>query len=189
MEKVFITRSTLYGIAFKTADIFRDQKDILNIYSTRLLKPFSHQEIKTISAVMSVLRSTDDEEIRLKIIEKYNAEFIKRKTDMSSPWVYVNNTPSFYMKRKCEKITANYENYSIPVQIKPENYQEYRDFFNKNRDLFHSDYQKYLSRVELKFNVRIENIKEIYAQNSGIKSLSMNKTTSKTPEQNLAAID
>lgn len=131
MEKVFITRAALRDIAFKTRDIFLDQDNISNVYSNRLLKPFSLQEIKTISAVRSVLEDADDEKIQIKIIEKYNAESIKTKNNKSSPWVYVKNTRAFHMDKNCGKIMADYENFSIPVQIKPENYQEYRDFLIK----------------------------------------------------------
>lgn len=55
--------------------------------------------------------------------------------------------------------------------------------------MYRSDYQRYIFRAEIKFNVRIENIKEIHAQNSGAEELSINKTVSKTPEQILADID
>lgn len=62
---------------------------------------------------------------------------------------------------------SEYKNYEIPVQITEDKIEEYRAFFIKNIDLFERNQAAFYANVELKFNVRIENVKKIQASNTG----------------------
>lgn len=79
--------------------------------------------------------------------------------------------PAFHIDRSCENLRADYRNFYIPAEIQGRGDIEiakFRVWFAENEDLLNSNAERFLTRMELTFNLKNPPpLKSIEALNSG----------------------
>ena len=176
MAQVFITKSHLENIARLISYQSIDVNHIRGFYESRFLGFFSTPELNTLTAVSLVLESIKDEELKIKIITLHDnakARIEKYNKNENSRWIYVGSKPAYHHDEKCISLYSTYENYEIPVEIPEDKIKDYRTFFLNNIDEYTNKRDVFFAKVELKFNVRINNVKEVHKENSGRQSLNV----------------
>lgn len=160
METVYITKAKIEAL-IKLLDIDTDYnyKDL--IYHARLVEILAKPEMKTLLNFKSILEGIDN-------IPVYNKENTRKYKNNYVRMVYVGGKPSFHKDKNCQFLKSNYENYEIPAVIPDNKIEEYREFFIDNKTLYESKRDAFFARVEIKFNVRVNNVKEINEKNSGV---------------------
>ncbi len=161
MNKVFITKATFKKLVKEyTIDDYKCKK---LPYYEKLRHILSIPEQNLLGKYSAFLEDIES-------IHKYKKLKKPRPSDPKKRIIYnKNNSPSFHFYEECEYLKSDYENYDIPVEIPEERIEEYRSFFLKNKELYKENHGAFLARAELRFDVRIKNIKEYHSNNSGIK--------------------
>ena len=90
------------------------------------------------------------------------------KKNIKERRIYPSKPPSYHYDKNCDLLTSNYENFDIPPAIKHSDIEEYRSFFLENIELYRTSYEYFIARAELKFDVKIESIKQDLGNNSRI---------------------
>lgn len=163
MVGVYITKSNLRRIANEISHVV-STKEIEDIYRFNLCAILAVPELNVLSALKIIISSIDDP---IKVISLKEQALLREKIDKKSRWVFLGGSPAYHKTNNCRHLFSEYENYNIPVQIPYEKIESYRAFFIENIDTFKRNRAAFFAMVELKFNVRIENIEEIHADNSG----------------------
>jgi hypothetical protein len=167
MEKVFLTKSNveklIHHVEFTKIYNFDDI-----VYSGELRKILSEPELKYLLIYKEIVEGIGDIPIFNKNQPK-KEKTSKKKTDIRM--IYEGGTPSFHLNKSCSILTRDYENFEIPVEIKDSNTKEYRKFFLEKIKLFKNNPSAFYAQAEIRFNVRIQNIKRHSAVNSGLQEL------------------
>lgn len=168
--KYFITESN-FRKAFKIIPPeSEDSKYIKDLLTRDIASSFGNNEITNLASAKAALEILQD-------IDKFKIHILKnpinnrKKTNPKTRLVYLSGNPAYHSTDKCQKIHAEYKNFLIPVEIPMEKIEEYRKFFLENIQLFNEKKDIFFARVEMKFKVVIQNVKEIEIRNSGIESI------------------
>lgn len=165
MEKIYITKSRIYTMGYHISQSGYVKDEIKEFFEWRFLKSFNHKELKTMSAVAKVLEAMVDEDLWENLIKKIGES---RSYAIKENYVFNKNTPPvFHADEKCAFLQKEYKNYEIPPEIPKERYDEYRQYFIKNIDLYEKNEEFFFARAELKFGVAIRSIKTLRYLNSG----------------------
>lgn len=175
MEQVFITRSHLNRIAKTISYLPISTNAIYEFYKPKLLDYFSIPERRTLEAIKLILESIGNKTLEINIVELYESAQIKLHENKHeySRWIYLGSQPAYHYDDKCSSLIMDYENYEIPVEIKHEDIPSYRKFFLENIILYRERRDIFFARVEMKFHTKINNVKEVHAENSGSQSLTI----------------
>lgn len=178
MAQVFITISRLRSIAKTISYLPISTNAIYEFYKPRLLDSFSIPERKALEAIKLILESIGNKALEINIVELHENAQIKLNENKHeySRWIYLGSQPAYHYDAECKSLIKDYKNYEIPVEIKHEDIPAYREFFLENIDLYREHRDKYFARVEMKFNTKINNVKEVHAENSGSQSLTITTT-------------
>lgn len=178
MAQVFITISRLRSIAKTISYLPISTNDIYEFYKPRLLDFFSIPERKALGAIKLILESIGNKALEINIVELHENAQIKRYENEHeySRWIYLGSQPAYHYNDECKSLIMDYKNYEIPVEIKHEDIPVYRAFFLENIDLYREHRDRYFARAEMKFNTKINNVKEVHAENSGSQSLTITTT-------------
>jgi hypothetical protein len=118
------------------------------------------------NSVKILLNSSNNENIR------FDIETNKRSINKKSRLIYLPNKPSYHYDENCKYLNSDYHNYDIPLEIKDEDIEKYREFFLENIDLFNDYPDRFYARVEIKFRTKIRNINTLDSKNTGITKIS-----------------
>lgn len=176
MPQVFITKSHLENIARLISYQIVDANYMQKFYKVELLRFFSTSEVNILAAVSLILESIKDEELKIKILTLHDdakARIGKPNKNENSRWIYVGSKPAYHNDKNCISLHSTYENYEIPIEIPENKIKDYRIFFLSNIDDYANRKDVFFAKVELKFNVRINNVKEVHKENSGQQSLNI----------------
>lgn len=177
MDKVYITKSRLNSIA-KIITHEYSGNEIRHIYESQLLVFFSARELKLLEAVNLILESIEQKNLRVEIIKMHDDARDKTEhyyRNEESRWIYLGSQPCYHYDKTCKSLQFDYLNYTIPVEIPKSKIREYRKFFLENIDLFKQQLDKFYLRVEMEFNVRINNVNEVNSKNSGAQTINFTR--------------
>lgn len=169
---VYITKATLHSLSKKFK--INDYKNLIKkIDDLKIKLPieeyFSYPEIISIAKINILISSFNDELIRSEL------ESSEMKVNRKERKIYPSKPPSYHCKKDCEFIRSDYKNYNIPIEIKENDIEAYRGFFLENEDLFNEYPDRFYARAEIKFNVKINNVKKYEGVNSGLSTLSFDE--------------
>jgi len=169
MEMVYITKSKLNNIIYQIDHATFTKDDLNHFFGQRLTKTFSHQELKTFSATKLVIESMADEDLVVTLIGRIKNDQ-PRKNNMSN-LVFDKSTPAFHKDESCSSLRNDYENFVIPAVIPQDRYDDFRAFFKTNIEVYKRNSGAFFALAEQAFNVKIQNVKELHAPNSGCEKL------------------
>lgn len=163
MKKVYITDSAFKNI-IKKITLAEYMYDNLPYYS-KLIKILSRPEQNHLLKFSKLLEDFEN-------INKYKKSNFNYENDSKIRLIYYKKSPpSFHYLKSCLYLKSSYENYDIPVEIKEENIEKYREYFKKEKDLYKRNYPAFLANVELMFDAKIHNIREMHSDNSGVRAI------------------
>lgn len=120
----------------------------------------------------------------LKDPEKFAIEVYKPIVNKDTfQFVYESEQPpAYHTNKNCERLTAGFKNFEIPFEIKERakeqggeelekmQVQKFRDWFKKHFELFQTDSEGFLKRLDIDWNVQ-RRVNEIEKDNSGIENI------------------
>jgi hypothetical protein len=166
---VYITKSTLNHLS-KNFDLKGHLSLIEKLsefnFNFNFDEIFSTRELLSMNSVKILLNSSNNENIRFDI--ETNKRFINKKSRL----IYLPNKPSYHYDENCKYLNSDYHNYDIPLEIRDEDIEKYREFFLENIDLFNDYPDRFYARVEIKFRTKIRNINTLNSKNTGITKIS-----------------
>jgi len=158
-KTVYVTQSKINSILQKV-DLFKSGVEIGDLYFTDLTKILSTPELKLLALYQEMLK--DPENLLL-------TKYVKKEYKDSKRFVYESSHPSYHKDHCCKKLSASFENFEIPVEIKQKGDDEikkYRTFFKSNINLYHKNFDTFMAQAKMKFNLK-NPPKEVDYKNSG----------------------
>jgi hypothetical protein len=167
MGVAYITKANLKSIAKDMVHSISGTNGIEAIYNVELRKVLAVPEIKFLSAIKLIIESINEPDILIKIIQFKENQISRERKDRKTRLIYLGGAPAYHNKNNCTRLISEYKNYDIPVQIQDKDIDKYRKFFLEQMELFERNREAFYAQVELKFNVKIQQVKEMQADNSG----------------------
>ncbi|MGJ7459203.1 hypothetical protein [Halomonas sp. RA08-2] len=134
------------------------------IYKEDISWIFSWIEIKYLFAEVLVYSNNPDFKLREDLIKKPDSGHL---FSSSGPLKY-------HFKQYCDYAKKSYTNFSIPDEIQrrgPNEINKFRSFAEENKELFETDQDKFLTRLEAQFFLR-QRPERISIPNSGVREFS-----------------
>ena len=161
-QTVYVTKSKVSQI-LQSVDLFRTHIVYEGLYEKDLADILSTPELKLLALYRDVLNNP----------EKITLEhYVKKEFKDSKRFVYENINPSYHSSPDCERLSARFENYEVPVEIQERGNEEvdkFRIFFKENIRLFESNYEAFAFRAHTLFNLQNAPRKVEYS-NSGVET-------------------
>lgn len=167
MNTVHITESNFKSIARECPPEYQNTQYIEDLYKKEICSLLCKKERDVIASVKVAIEAFQDYDEFIKILKFKEKPNLKFKKDNNTRLVYLGGAPAYHKTQDCNWLNSSYKNYEIPVQISEDKIDDYRNFFVENIELYERNRSAFFARVELKFNVIIQNIKEFSAENSG----------------------
>lgn len=163
-ETVYITKSKINEVL----GVLRPEKNytnqqLENLYKTKVGHILSTREMAGLQILKELYEKesfTPSAYIKIQWTKKKNNDYVFNKT----------KAPSYHYSKECTALTATFENYKIPEEIKIRGKQEIEEFINfflENKIMLQEKPDVFNIRLGSKFNL-LKPIEHILFENSGI---------------------
>lgn len=107
--------------------------------------------------------------------EFINSYYIPVSNDDKHKYIFEGGRPAYHQNCNCERLTASFNNFLIPVEIKERGeveIQKFRSWFKLNMHLLEEKQDVFMMRMALHFKLTVKP-QEVSAPNSGIAKLEV----------------
>ncbi|MCA2494073.1 hypothetical protein R7P75_23810 [Vibrio sp. 2175-1] len=158
-KKVFLTKGNLGSIVSTFSDPHL-KLDIDDLYKSNLRDILSIPELNLLYFTREAFKDFDS------FISRY--EKIKKRD--TKTYVFEGGAPAFHYSPNCDRLSADFENFLIPVEIKykgDKEIEKFRKFYKENKYLLSHNESLFITRLEAQFLLK-NPPKKIDHHNSGI---------------------